>query len=241
MWLASPENRNALSIQMLTELTAVASASANAAASRALIIDHDGPVFCAGIDVVERRTLAPDAPNHSTLFAALLVELWNYPKPLIVRTDGAVRGGGMGLVACADMTVTTAASQFAFSEVKLGVVPALVGGLAIVKLGAAALMPWLLTGDVFGATAAERLGFVTHVAAGDGTAELDALMESLRSAAPGAVAWTKSIARHCVDVDVVALLDEMTVLSAEAFASPEGTEGMRAFAEKRAPAWAQSD
>ena len=237
VWLVSPQNRNALSLQMLSELIDVTSASAGDGESRALIIDHDGPVFCAGIDVVERRTAPPGPPNHSTLFAELLRRLWDYPKPLITRVGGAVRGGGMGIVACADITVATADATFAYSEVNVGVAPALVGALAIVKLGAGRLMPWLLTGDAFDADIASQLGLVTNIALDDGVAELDEVIDSLGSAGPSAVATTKSIARRCLGIDVAALLGEMTIVSATAFASDEGQEGMRAFAEKRPPSW----
>lgn len=239
VWLASIENRNALSLQMLSELIEVAATSAADPGSRALIIDHDGPAFCAGIDVVERRSMVGGEPNHSTLFAELLRRLWHHPKPLITRVAGAVRGGGMGIVACADIAIATNDARFAFSEVRLGLVPALVGGLAVVKLGAAGLTPWLLTGEVFDGRAALRNGFVNQLAADDGAAELEAVIESITSAAPGAVAWTKSLLRGFAGSDIDRMLEEMTAVSAASFDSAEGHEGMRAFAEKRAPSWVE--
>jgi enoyl-CoA hydratase/carnithine racemase len=236
--LTSPTNRNALSIRMLDELTAALASSAQDPASRGALVTHDGPVFCAGVDVVERRTTAAGPRDHSNLFADLLVEMWNYPKPLGCRIAGAVRGGGMGLVACADVSIATAASSFAFAEVKLGVVPAVVGALAIAKLGAAGLTPWLLSGDTFDATAAARIGLVSHLAAEDATVESDAFAASLRSAAPTAVIATKALIRRHMHVDIAAMMNGMRQLSAQSFDSPEGREGMLAFAEKRLPAWA---
>lgn len=238
LWLASLPNRNALSIQLLGELATAVRLSATDPESRALILDHRGPVFCAGVDLVERRTLPPAALDHSSLLTTLLKDLWSYPKPLICRIGGAVRGGGMGLVTCADLAVATASASFAYSEVRVGVAPALVGALGMAKVGGSALAPWLLTGRTFGPGTAVGLGLVTDLADGDGTPELEALVEALLLSGPAAVQTTKQVTRRLAPVDVPVLLDEMEQLSRDLFASDEAAEGMSAFAERRPPAWA---
>lgn len=237
LWLSSLPNRNALSLQLLGELRTAVRDSAADPSSRGLILDHRGTVFCAGVDLVERRTLPPATLDHSSLLTGLLKELWAYPKPLLCRVGGAVRGGGMGLVTCADVVVATASASFGYTEVRVGVAPALVGALGMTKVGGTALLPWLLTGRIFDSATAVGLGLVTDAVDGEGEAELDALVEALLQGAPGAVQTTKALARRLVPVDVPDLLDEMEQLSRDLFTSAEAAEGMSAFGEHRQPSW----
>jgi enoyl-CoA hydratase/carnithine racemase len=210
--LASERNRNALSLQMLEELLAHVAA----ADGRGLVLDHEGPVFCAGVDLRERRTTG----GHSELLAQLLRALREYPNPFLCRVDGPVRGGGMGLIACADIVVASERASFAYSEVKVGVAPALV--LAVTKVPTAPLLPWLLTGEPFDAETALRLGLVTRVGA-----SLEPELSAIQAAGPAAVTTVKALVRDGVG------LDQAERLSAELFASPEARERMAAFAARR--------
>lgn len=252
VWLDSPGTKNALSLQMLDDLIEIVRRSAADDDARGLVIDHTGSVFCAGVDVRERRLLPEGERNHSEALAELYAALWSYPKPVVARVAGAVRGGGIGLLVCADAVIATEAASFAFSEVRVGVAPALVGGLAAAKLGAGVLAPHLLTGSTFGPEEALRVGLVTEIAANRRTADVDELasdrsnggaaelsefIDALSLGAPGATAVTKALLRRFTTVDVPRLIEEMTSLSAELFAAPEGREGMRAFAERRRPSW----
>jgi enoyl-CoA hydratase/carnithine racemase len=236
--LASPRNRNAMSLQMLEEMLTTVGASA-AGTGRALLLDHEGPVFCAGIDLKERRAVGPDDDRHSTLLAALLQALWAYPKPVLCRIDGPVRGGGMGLVACADVAVASARASFAYSEVRVGVAPALVAAVAFAKLPVGPLLPWLLTGEAFDATTAQRLGLVSRV---DPTDELSVEPElaAVIASAPAAVRTMKQLSRRGATGDFDECLAHMQAVSAQLFASAEAREGMTAFAERRLPEWAIS-
>jgi enoyl-CoA hydratase/carnithine racemase len=235
--LDSPSTANALAIATMEALVALVRSSAADDSARGLVLDHTGRVFCAGVDIKERRGLPPGRRDHSELLASLYTELWAYPKPVLCRVAGAVRGGGVGLVVCADAVVATAEASFAFSEVRLGVAPALVGALAVAKLGVGGLAPALLTGQAFGAEAAVASGLATHGAPGDGRDELAALVEGIGLAAPGAVRTTKAILRRSVSVDVPSVIREMTELSATLFDGGEAAEGMAAFAAKRPPSW----
>ncbi len=235
--LDAQERRNALSLAMLDELTAVVSQSADDGSARGLILDHTGKVFCAGVDLVERRSLPPDARNHSEALADLYSSLLRYPKPLVCRVDGAVRGGGLGLVVLADVTIATARASFAFTEVRVGVAPALVGALAMAKCGSGRLKPWLFSGAVFGAVQAAEVGLVTEVTDDDGVIAVEAWTRSIEQGAPSALRLTKTLARRFGGDDLEDLVDEMVELSASLFDTDEAREGMAAFAEKRSPAW----
>lgn len=233
----SPATRNALSIGLLTAaLDAVRRSSL--AASRGLVLRHTGTAFCAGVDLGERRRLGPEDRSHSELLAALLKELWNYPKPVVVSIDGAVRGGGLGLLACADVVLATERSTFAYSEARVGVAPALVMAVTLPLTPARTLLPRLLDGAVFGAGEAHRLGLVSLVVGDEQAGALDGVLGELRLGAPDAQVSIKRIARQHSEVDMVGLIEEMTSLSAELFAGDEAGEGVAAFAERRPTRWA---
>jgi enoyl-CoA hydratase/carnithine racemase len=234
--LDSTGNANALSLDMLAELIDRLGESA-AGDGRALLLEHTGRVFCSGVDMKERARLAKGDDRHSALFTELLCALWNFPRPLLCHVDGAVRGGGMGILACADIVVCSAASHFAYSEVRVGVAAALVTAVTLPKVTAGALSPWLLTGERFGAAEALRLGLVAAVADGPAEQALAGELAGLRRGAPHAVAVTKSLIRQFGDIDIRARLEQMGQLSAELFAGEEAREGMAAFAERREPAW----
>jgi enoyl-CoA hydratase/carnithine racemase len=219
--LASPHNRNALSLRLLEELLDHVRASDG----RALLLDHAGPVFCAGVDLRERAV----ADGHSALLARLLRALWAHPAPVLCRVAGPVRGGGMGLVACADVVVASAEATFAYSEVKVGVAPALVLAVTLPKLAPGPLLPWLLTGEPFGAETARGLGLVSRI--GDGP---DAELAAIAAAGPEALRTVRRLALPAV----TAALAEAERLSAELFAGAEAREGMAAFLARRPPAWA---
>jgi enoyl-CoA hydratase/carnithine racemase len=234
--LDSPHNRNAMSVQLLEELFEEVRRSA-AGDGRALALDHEGSVFCAGVDLRERLARGGADATHTTLLAELLRELWAYPKPLLCRVAGAVRGGGMGLVACSDIVVASMRASFAYSEVRVGVAPAIVTAVAVPKVPLGALLPWLLTGERFDAAVAQRLGLVSRVAGDDG-ASLAPELGAIRSSGPKAVRAVKGLARRLSGANIDETLREMEELSAALFADEEAVEGMAAFAERRTPAWA---
>jgi enoyl-CoA hydratase/carnithine racemase len=233
--LDSPHNRNALSIRLLEELLQHVGRSA-AGEARALVLDHDGPVFCAGVDLRERRELGTAAQTHSDLLGRLLQELWVYPEPVLCRVAGAVRGGGMGLVACSDIVVASRAASFAYSEVRVGVAPALVASVALAKAPLGLLLPWLLTGEPFGADVARQMGLVSRVTTD--APSLEPETSAIVKGGPKAMRAIKRLARDLSAADVRERLEEMVALSAQLFADPEALEGMAAFSDRRPPAWA---
>ena len=235
--LSSAHNKNALSIELLEGLIRTVERNAEDSRSRGLVIGHAGDVFCAGIDLVERRRLPPLSATHSALLAELLTGLWNLEVPVICHVHGAVRGGGMGILSCADIVVASRASHFAYSEVRVGVAPALVGAVALATSPSRGLLPLLLTGRRFDVTEARSAGVVTQVSDDDGDDTVQHVIEDLLRSGPNAVRTTKALTRGATTFSVTERIIKMTELSAQLFETREAKEGMAAFAEKRSPVW----
>ena len=229
--LDSQANRNALSLELLEELVTAVRESATGG-SRGLLIEHAGPSFCSGVDLKQRSAMDRSDSSHSLLLAELLRELWVYPKPAVAVVDGAVRGGGLGLLACMDVVVASRSSTFAYSESRVGVAPALVMAVTLPTTQGRALMPHLLSGAAFDATVAAGLGLV-HLL----ETPVDSVLESLLQGAPGAQATIKRLGRQWAEPGMEALIAEMTSLSGDLFSGEEAREGMTAFAERRAAPW----
>lgn len=234
--LASPHNRNALSLQLLEELVAGIVQSVHGD-SRALVLDHEGPAFCAGVDLRERRELGPDSDRHSRLLARVIRELWDCPKPVLCRVDGRVRGGGLAIIACADIAVASPGADFAFSEARVGVAPALAASVPIAKVPLGLLLPWLVTGEPFDAATAQHMGLVARVAE-DAEVSIEPEVTAILCGGPSAIRTVKRLARQHASADVDTVLHDMETLSADLFRHPEAAEGMAAFFERRPPAWA---
>lgn len=231
--LDSPGNRNALSLALMDDLLRAIAASAQSDA-RALLLDHTGSVFCPGVDLKERLAAGDD--RHSTRFGELLRALWSYPKPIVARVAGAARGGGMAVLACCDVVVASPSATFAYSEVRVGVAPALVLAVTAPKVAVGPLLPWMLSGEVFDAATAHDLGLVHRVST-DADVSLAPERDALRQAAPGALVATKRLARLHTGGDGVAALHAMEAESVALFRSAEAAEGMAAFTDRRPPAW----
>ncbi|MEU9555591.1 enoyl-CoA hydratase family protein [Streptomyces fumanus] len=227
--LDSPGNRNALSAALVTEL---AGALAEAGADdhvRAVVLTHTGTAFSAGADL-------RDPPDPDAL-VALLRQLVALPKPVVARVTGHVRAGGLGLLAACDIAAGATTSSYAFTEVRIGVAPAVISLPLLPRADPRALARYCLTGERFDAAEAARIGLLTE-AGEDVDAVLAPVLAGLRRAAPRALAETKRLLTAKVlsafDRDAAAL----TALSAELFASPQAREGMTAFLERRDPEWA---
>ncbi|MFE0726739.1 enoyl-CoA hydratase family protein [Streptomyces antibioticus] len=226
--LDSPDTRNALSSVLVG---ALADALADCAADpevRAVVLTHTGGTFCAGADL--RDPPDPDA------FVGLLRRIVELPLPVVARVTGHVRAGGMGLLAACDITAASTTSTFAFTEVRIGVAPAVISLPLLPRTDPRALARHYLTGERFDAAEAARAGLLT--AAGDDVdAVLAPVLDGLRRAAPQGLAETKRLltARVLETFDRDAA--RLTALSARLFASPQAREGMTAFLERRDPAW----
>ncbi len=234
--LDSPANRNALSGQLIGELLAGLASAAADPAVRLVVIDHTGPVFCSGADLKETSAALAAGTVPVARLGELLAAVCECPKPVLARVAGPARAGGLGLIAAADVAVCAEQATFAFSEVRIGVVPAVISATVLPRLTDRAATELFLTGEQFDGTRAARIGLVTAaVPAEDLDAELARYVSALLKAAPGALAGTKRLLRR--DDTLRDRLAELTALSVRYFGSAEAAEGMAAFREKRQPAW----
>jgi enoyl-CoA hydratase len=227
--LDSPGNRNALSAALVAELAAALTAAGADDSVRAVVLTHTGTTFSAGADL-------RDPPDPDAL-VALLRQIVELPRPVVARVTGHVRAGGLGLLAACDIAAGAGTSSYAFTEVRIGVAPAVISLPLLPRTDPRALARYYLTGERFDAAEAARIGLLT-AAGEDVDAVLAPVLEGLRRAAPRALAETKRLLTAKVlsafDRDAAAL----TALSAELFASPQAREGMTAFLERRDPEWA---
>jgi methylglutaconyl-CoA hydratase len=165
--------------------------------------------------------------------------LWRSPKPVIAKLAGAARAGGVGIVAACDIAVAAHEATFAFTEVRIGVIPAVISVTVLPRLLPRAAHELFLTGETFDADRAAGVGLINRAVPADGLdAEVDRYVGALRLGAPGALAATKELLLAPRAAPVSEQFAQMLALSATFFAGDEGQEGMRAFAEKRPPAWA---
>ena len=225
--LDSPANRNALSQQLLADLHESLDA-AEQAAPRVIVLTHTPPVFCAGADLKERATGMVD----SSSFVRAIERIGEMSAPVVAAVDGPVRAGGVGLMAACDLVVVHSSITFAFTEVRIGVAPAIITGPILQRCGWSKLAAPYLTGEAFDAAAALDMGLVTHVTE-DVSATVGELTQKLLLGGPHALAATKALLRGSHSTA------ELQAMSESLFTSEEGREGMAAFAEKRTPRWAQ--
>jgi methylglutaconyl-CoA hydratase len=236
--LDSPANRNALSTPLMRELLEGLSAALTDQAVRAVVISHTGPVFCSGADLKETAEARASGRVPAELLADVLAAIWEFPKPVLARVAGPARAGGLGLIAAADLAVCVREATFAFSEVRLGVIPAVISATVLPRLAPRAAAELYLTGNVFDGTRAAEIGLVTAAVAADGLdAAVTAYTDALVRGGPLALAGTKQLLRRRPAETVRADLAELADRSAGYFRSAEGREGVAAFREKRPASW----
>ncbi len=235
--LAAPESRNALTAAMLEALAARVQEAFADPAVRAIVLTGAGPAFCAGADLKAGGGVAAGGAGNP--FVALLRALWEGPKPVVAAVNGAAYGGGVGLVAAADIAVAAESATFAFSEVRVGVIPAMISVVVLPKLGTHHAMRLFLTGARFDGREALHYGLVHRVVPAD---ELEAAAQAevlqIALGGPTAVAEAKRLVRTIPRLGVDEAFAWAEAKIAELFASAEAAEGLAAFAAKRRPRWA---
>lgn len=226
--LDAPANRNALSAALVGELADGLTRCGKDRDVRAVVLAHTGNTFCAGADLRD--------PPHPDALVALLRQIVELHKPVVARVTGHVRAGGLGLLGACDLAIASKEATFAFTEVRIGVAPAVISLPLLPRTDPRALARYYLTGERFDAAEAVRTGLLT--ATGDDVdITLEPVLDGLRRASPQGLAETKRLLTARVleafDRDAGAL----TALSAELFSSAQAREGMTAFLERRDPAW----
>jgi methylglutaconyl-CoA hydratase len=229
--LARPEVRNAFDAALIAELH---QAFADVEDARAVVLAGEGTSFCAGADVEWMRSSVELTYEENVQDARRLRQMLeavdHCPAPVVARVHGHALGGGVGLVACADIAIAARDASFAFSEVKLGIIPSVISPFAIAKVGASAARRYFVTGERFDAATALRIGLV-HEIADDLDSATERVTTELLSGGPEATRAAKRLVLERPD----GLATERRI--AERRTSEEGQEGLRAFLDKRKPSW----
>src|SRR3954454_21898358 len=240
--LNRPEVRNAFDEALIAELTAWAESVQPGGADRVAVLAGAGKMFCAGADLTwmskmvayTREENVRDARAMARMFEALD----RLPIPLIGRVHGAALGGGVGLAAVCDIVVAAEDAAFGFTEVKLGILPAVISPYAIAKIGASAARELFLTGARFSATRAREIGLVHAVAE---EADMDRVIakyvNDLLTSGPEAAAAAKALIAYVSSSHGTAAIEYTIDAIADRRVSKEGQEGMGAFLAKRPPSW----
>jgi methylglutaconyl-CoA hydratase len=229
--LSRPERRNAFDAALIAELT---DAFRDVGDARAVVLAGEGESFCAGADVEWQRssidlTYEENVEDALRLFR-MCETIDRCPAPVVVKVHGYALGGGSGLVACADIAVAHPETVFGFTEVRLGIIPAVISPFVLPKIGSAARR-YFLTGERFGAEVALRIGLV-HEVAEDTEGAAGAIVEALLAGGPAAVREAKRLVRERPKGI------ETARIAAARRTSDEGQDGLRAFLDKRKPRWA---
>ncbi|MCX7892132.1 MAG: enoyl-CoA hydratase/isomerase family protein [Burkholderiales bacterium] len=246
VWMNRPDVRNAFNEEMISELTDAFATVDRDPGLRAMVLAARGSAFCAGADLHWMKKMAGYSleENYADAMglANMLATLAAVRKPTVARVHGAAFAGGIGLVAACDIAVAAHEVEFSLSEVKLGLIPATIGPYVVAAMGERAARRYMLTAERFTAAEAYRIGLVQEIALPeelDGT--VNAILGHLVSAGPHAVAATKDLIRAVSGRPIDARLREDTAKRiAKVRASAEGKEGVRAFLEKRKPAWLEA-
>jgi isohexenylglutaconyl-CoA hydratase len=243
-----PESRNALSADMADELAQVLE-YLPASPFRFVVLRGSGGTFCSGgdlkmfRDVFQAGTSREDIVAFNADFGRIMAAIRALPQLFVVVIEGAAMAGGLGIACLADVVISTEDARFALTEVTLGIPPAQITPVVIQRIGASQARRLLLTAQRFDGRQALALGFV-HYAEPDGEAleaRLESVLRDAQAAAPGAVALTKEIIEACTTLEGDALVQFAAERFADAMLGDEAREGMRAFAEKRRPAWSVTD
>jgi methylglutaconyl-CoA hydratase len=229
--LTKPQRRNAFDAELISELT---EAFRDVGDVRAVLLAGEGESFCAGADIEWMRSSVELSYEENVQDARRLRQMLEgidqCPAPVVARVHGHALGGGCGLVACVDIAVAAEGTLFAFSEVKLGIIPSVISPFALAKIGPSAARRYFVTGERFDADTALRIGLVHDVSA-EVDAAVDRILAELHNAGPEAARAAKRLVLERPD----GLATERRI--AERRTSEEGQEGLRSFIEKRKPTW----
>lgn len=240
--LSRPEVHNAFNATMVTELRECFAALAEEANVRAVVLTGSGNSFCAGADLNwmqasltwTREQNVADAKEMATMFETI----WHLPKPLIGRINGRALGGGVGLIACCDIAIVVDTARLGFSEVKLGLIPAVISQYVVPKIGVSQSRALFISGERFTAERAFEINLVHAVTTEE---ELDttvgSIVKRLLSSAPEASGATKRLIDAVWSMERESAQQYVIEAIADARTSAEGQEGLRAFLEKREPRW----
>lgn len=234
--LDSVANRNALSSRLVGQLLDAVQTSSADPAVHAIVITGNGPVFCSGADLSDPPS---NASGNRFSYPDVLQAMIACPKPVVAKVNGLARAGGLGLIAASDIAVAPSTATFAFTEVRLGLVPAIIAVVCRRVMDARTFARLALVGETFDAATAVACGLLTRAVEPDAfEAAFDGLLAEIHRTEPNAVATTKRLIADLATMSIADGFDHAAAISTAAFDSAEGREGIAAFREKRSPSWA---
>ncbi len=240
--LNRPEIRNAFDPRMIQEITRIFAGLTQRRNLRAVVLQGEGKTFCAGADLNWMKemvdyTIDQNREDSEKLFS-MFETIANCTLPVVGLVQGAAFGGALGLVACCDYVIADPAAQFCFSEVKLGIAPAVISSFVNLKVSPGKVRYLMISGAVFSAEQALDMGLVHQVvAASEFSNKLGQVLEQLNNCGPEAVRETKKLLNNLPNLKWSEQRECTTQLIAERRVSKEGQEGLKSFLEKRSPHW----
>ena len=236
--LNRPEARNALSAALVNEVYDHLQTANDDADVRCIVITGNGPAFCAGADLNSPPGQIVDGQARAIAYPDVLTSIMDSSKPVIAAINGAAFAGGLGLVGAADIVVTVEDVQFSFSEVRIGVIPAVISVVCLPKLGTHHGMKLFLTGERFTGAQAVEMGFAHRAVPAEGlAAAVQEEIDAINQGGPIAVQEAKKLVRRVSQLSIEEGFAVTGPWSRSLFESEEGQEGMAAFREKRKPGW----
>lgn len=238
------DKRNALTRTMIEQANTAVKRAIESNDTRVMIIESEGPVFCAGMDLgeMQQRASQPDAHDQwrvdSEVYRDLVGAIFHAPFPTIAKVQGAAVAGGLGLVVACDMVVASESAFFALPEPMRGITAAMVAPLLMIRVGSGHATTLLLSGERCDAARARNIGLAYDVVPDDQlSARVELLAKNIRSGSPAALRLTKHHVHACLSAGIDALLDRSLQVSAEARETNDAREGLAAFLEKRPTRW----
>ena len=235
--LNRPDKRNALSVELVNQAYDHLQTANDDPAARCIVITGTGRAFCAGADLKRPPGQSTDG-SRAVPYPELLKRIIDSPKPVIAAVNGAAFAGGLGLIGAADIVITAEDVQYSFSEVRIGVIPAIIAVVCMPKLGVHHATKLFVTGERFTGARAVEMGFAHRAVPKDQlVAAVQEEVDMIALGGPIAVIECKKLARRVPQLTLDEGLAEMAVWSKRMFQSEEAAEGMAAFREKRKPSW----
>lgn len=240
-----PDLRNAFNEELISSICDALGRLQKDANVRVIVLTGAGKAFSAGADLSMMKRVAEMSAaqnqDDARRMAHMLHALYTSPKPVVALVNGPAMGGGVGLVAASDVAIGAEDAFFALSEVRLGLIPAVISPFVVEAIGVRAARRYFVTGERFNAATARELGLL-HIVANDIETELDKLLDSLLACGPVAQNEAKDLIRAVANQKITdKIMDDTAGRIARLRASPEGREGVTAFLEKRKPNWIRSE
>lgn len=240
--LNRPDVRNAFNAEMIQEITQCFIKVSTQASVKAVVLKGEGKAFCAGGDLNWMKEMVDYSYEQNIKDAQALYEMFeavhSCSHPVISYVHGAAFGGALGLIACSDIVVAEDKTQFCFSEVKLGIAPAVISRFVLEKIPLAFVKEHMLTAKIFSCMEAFRMGLVQYCEDEDNfSARLDEVLDQVKECGPAAVSETKKMLNQLLHLNLSQQKDLVTKVIAERRVSAEGQEGLKSFLEKRSPSW----